>query len=1308
MDTTMEGAIGSAPGNPAALKEDSGLDLLFALYSFLHGTVQEAVCRLFIATFSDAQYVKENIGKCVKLDMTLFDFLCHINMTIKNMREDKSSKKSKPKNSPSSFQPSCLNHQQKQQSHHHAYQHRGQQYAAYPHTSQPQAPAKCQQAAPCTASQQNEWPLEIQNVHEKKKMLIKITVGDLLHKKTIVNKDLLELDLNFVLGILLNQLMDFRLEKKVKDALSKMKKVRTTLSHSQYNFSENDFEKNLGYLEEAVGEVHKVLFLPDHLLQDGVNRCRDEVKSGNKARKIIYELMLDIHKQYSRPDPIFVSPTISFSPMHHREVIEDVQKFIETQQDKMDPILLCGKYKEEKTLVFEKLAFEAKNSKRYSLVLYLKDSHRRSYCRRVTSAVQEFQDQLYSCLRILAPNVFYMYGAEAVKTTIRMYQKNILFLINWNVSVWGPVQSEMQQGTWVMACHAKEPPKGGWQILRLEPYSDLQVREVLLRFHNSEDLLRCYESFSSQHILSSWDMIKIFCEVNQTFNCGTDFEVVNTYVSESVRCAGGEAYRVKQDLQTLGELAFNSLCSTKFALAEGKLVGVQECVCDAFLDWIENEGWYFKHSVVRDFLAAKYVVANPSVTCENQIKKDENVTPFMRVFKFACYLLSEGGSRIIEQNLRKMERFLRTLLCVPDKRLQCSEKEARSGNQKSNQKKKMSPEKYENKYKNPFDNWDFLLELDSACTKKILECIVSILADIPCWHFNDIDCLDATKLTRLGRVLNKMTLSKKNPVIIKLNSNANVALLTKLWKMFRGIASLYGCVDVVVTIEGDDADHFNYKDKLEEFLESIANAQVELYISEYKGPLFSLCIPSFFKCMCMHYLKILEVSVYDVKSLCEVMMACRALPSLQEVFIRVNLLLTEQTSFKLAQSVIPIEFSERISVHVTFKYFPQIQYLLDIFERRDRFCSLSIHELYIFAGFKLDLSKYSNLKSLNIRCEPKCSGETPLSAETDRRVVDETERLLRRHWMLPFLNGLTLPDKIERLLLRNVEFIDDSHQSFIILFLEKYNINRLLILDTQLSLTGVGQLLYSQTKVEEDVKHDRERKLRRHESHDIRKLGMKRTRICKEKREAMKWNKPDGKEIVITSEGDLCRNCSCFPCMCPSKVDRDEGCNSFEKMIGVINDMYCCNIQTFSYSFKHCTIRKDLCGDLRVQCIMKCLNDSDILEIESRWCVKRFFLPLLLAQSVSLEETALSPVGVAKVAEHLRYIKGTNQVDPFSLIIETSWHPPHNCSPFTGFKDFLKTAEYLSVVHLRCNCASKCFHVKKTYRGNVEEVIQAH
>ena len=124
-------------------------------------------------------------------------------------------------------------------------------------------------------------------MHEKEKILVKVTVGKLLHKDKTVFKVLQELDLNFVLSILLHELIGFKFDEKLKDALCKMKKVRKTLVHARYNFSDVEFDENLSYLVEAVGAINEVLLLPDHKLQECVDLCRAEAISGNKVREIV-------------------------------------------------------------------------------------------------------------------------------------------------------------------------------------------------------------------------------------------------------------------------------------------------------------------------------------------------------------------------------------------------------------------------------------------------------------------------------------------------------------------------------------------------------------------------------------------------------------------------------------------------------------------------------------------------------------------------------------------------------------------------------------------------------------------------------------------------------------------------------------------------------------------------------------------------------------------------------------------------------------------------------------------------------------
>ncbi|KAG0729983.1 hypothetical protein GWK47_029191 [Chionoecetes opilio] len=940
----MEGGGGDeALKDAVGLEADSGLDHILSLLSLLHKDALDAVCLLLITHFKNAQYPKDNINKCVKGQMTLYEFLCHVCQKFKNVKEGRHSKKSKSKRTSSSS--SCSNHHQE----------------------------TVGDATQGLEDLQSNRPSDIPNLLDKERILGKLTIDNLMEKDEDACQVLYELDLNFVLNVVLNRHINFNLNEKLIEALNSLKKVRRTLVHAEYRFSESDFDDNLNRLELILKELH----LPDQVLRERMDVCRDEAKSGNKGQKIFDELRREAHPHYSAPQTSFVPPNITCSRMLPKDdkkdakvVIEDLLKFIEAQH--LDPIVLCGEQKEEKDGVMGRLAFRAagKSSPRYKLVLCLKESHRRSSCHQGTSvrdtqkAAQGFQDQIFACLANLVPDTVHKYGLDAVKRIVKTYQRDILFLINWNVSVLGPVQSEMQRGTWVVTCDGQQPPQGGWQVLRLEPYTKDQVENMLHHFDNSKDLLRCYHNFDSKDILSSMDMIQIFCEVCETICTVTDFEVVEKYV-----------------LRTL-----------------------------------------------------------------------------------------QRPLPLPKRVLNHTEAFLRTLWHVPDKKIKkakYADKKTGSGDKALYPRKRNEVLEDQNKHKHPFDNWSFLLELDEACVGKVevLKRIVSILSDIPCWYFNVSDCLDKKKLTRLEKVLKKVTLDQKDPLIIKLKSNSNnVTLLTELWKKLRGNKGLYDCVDIMVTVEESDATHLSNRSELADFLKAVADTQVPLYITRYQGPMFSHT-SSFLKCICMRQLSILDVSVYDVKSLCEVM-ACGALPSLTKVFIKVDLELTEQTHLKPGS----MEFPPKISVHITFRYFPEIQQLLNSFKCCHRLYSLSIHGLYVFNGFKLNLSEFSHLKSFNINCKPELSEDSSQVVEEEGMEVEVgvkegrtepecgTNRLPRHHWAWPLLFGLSLPQNLERLLLRNADFLNDSNQ-------------RLLLSDTRLSLTGVGKILCSQTEAEEDVNH---------------------------------------------------------------------------------------------------------------------------------------------------------------------------------------------------------------------------------------------
>ena len=265
------------------LQADSGLDLLFPLYSFLHNTGHKVVCDLLITCFKDAQYVKENIDKCVRSEMTLFNFLCHVNQTLKNIREGekKDSKIKKEKKSPLSHQATCSSQQKQINS------------LVCPRGEVPNHSNQCTndlQNTPkttCMKEQQNKSPLMMQNLREKEKILVKLNVHNLLERDKEACRALHELDLNFILNIILNDIISFKLDQRVREALCKLKKMRQKLVHANYNFTEVDFEENLSCLVESVTVIHDALHLPETELQQHIQLCREEAKSGNKVHEIL-------------------------------------------------------------------------------------------------------------------------------------------------------------------------------------------------------------------------------------------------------------------------------------------------------------------------------------------------------------------------------------------------------------------------------------------------------------------------------------------------------------------------------------------------------------------------------------------------------------------------------------------------------------------------------------------------------------------------------------------------------------------------------------------------------------------------------------------------------------------------------------------------------------------------------------------------------------------------------------------------------------------------------------------------------------
>lgn len=1050
-------------GGGTDLGDDKGLDFIIPLLMFLHKTCHKAVCCFLMKHFGTTDYVNKKINTHEGKSMTLKIFLEQVNEDGKKMKAKNEMRGGKPKNINKKGNPT----QQQQQ--------------------------------PSAESMKRRD--DIQNITENEEILNSVAVGALMLEDEACQKELEKLDICFVLNIILNSVINiplYGLEK----FFFEFKGVRKVLVHPKFYFTEKDFDNNLKKLMAAAEELYKHLSLNEQELQKSEKDCRQDAATGNKALLIQHNLVKEAHEKYIPPDSTFVPPDITLLKTSGKEVlIQDLNKFIEGQQDQKNVIVLSGEHREEKARLLEGLASTFKGHKRFKLVVHVNERDRKHshWLLAGTEATGEhfaatFQDQVFDCLAHLAPRTVHQYGLDAVKAAISAFQKDILFLVNWNNL--GHVSSELQKGTWVLTYEGKEPPLADWQVLRLELYTEAQVLEMInyhthkesneIRESKSKEKLRdvmmgCYNRLDNKNILSSLDMIQIFLEVCTRESVESDFELVKIHVENSLKGFEGDKQAKEDIMVRLGKDAYTSIYKPGFISKDN----IPQFVLESFLYPVEGKGWSFKHSSTRDFMAAKYVVANQIEAQREWV--NENVVSFKRVFKFACFLWCRSDSKEREY-LPHMEAFLKIFLSAPKK----GEKTQGS----------------------PFDSWDLLFDLDDACvgSRKVLKPLMSILSDIPCWCFNAAQCQGLDKrLTRMDKILRgkELTLKKDNPLIIKLKStNTNMKLITEFWKKLRQIPAMYDCVRIEMTVEGEDTSHRN---EIEDFFKTVADTDVPLYITRYKGPLFPSIMSKCLKCECMQNLEILEVCVNDVSSLKEVL-SC----GVKEMHIMINIESPEESNFTPSSIVFPSVGS----VHMSIKYFHNIQQLLDGLQGCHHLCSLSIHDLYIMSNFKLNLSAFSQLESLNIRFEPDTVDVRPLAPEEERMEgVEEGgegngHRLLpRSNWLSHLLPHLTLPENLKRLLLRNADFFRDSNQNLINELSEKYSIKRVVNLDSSVSFIGAGQTHCSQTGDDDEEEEENHKERKRLQMTEFPVMGESSTKRPK-RNDAMNSNEPNGMEVV--------------------------------------------------------------------------------------------------------------------------------------------------------------------------------------------------
>lgn len=1289
-------------------KKDHGLLLLVPLYKLLRGICAQAIFRMLVTKFKGCKFFIDDLDKDKFENGDLYDFLKAVNSKGTNRQKKV---KNKQKNN------------QKQDN---------------------------QELDTQKQENQIKTSWQIFNLDDNVDILRSVSVSNMKAANEEQCQPLRNLDLQIVVNILTNAILRYQLSENANKSINEIKEIRNGLYHAKYDFNENDFNKYLKKLQENLQDIYEELRIPMEELSQQIDECKREASQQDfNSDQIFKELQKEIHDNYKLPH-YFVSPTIKEASDGEDPYVESLEMYIQNESRKQDekskPILLCGKRGSGKTSILQNQAFQLvekmKNAKnqgnKISLVVLCEEYPQGSLKK------ENFWQNITNNLKSLAPNTTRRYDIDILQAVIKDRIKETIFLINWNLQEINYQFSETSRGTWVFTYEGDPGKSADWNILLTEPLKDTQVYQLLQYLNpnpqDQEIILNKYKVCNYKDILASPDMVKIFNEVNRECGLGTEFELMIEYVKKKMN----EGNLSNNVINAVGKLAFHGIGINKiqFDTDEFQKMGINS---SGQLAFFTRNGKYFEliHSSLMDFLASVYVIGDLSSACKDWLK---NTIIYKRVFKFVCSFwfrdidhcwkdtVRKNGNK--NEYLIKTEEFLCKLFAIENKRekkkehkntkktTSSSRMEVDKNNQENITNESMDVDVSEveatemlmsgNPVKNPFSKWGFLVHIDEACEgiPEVLKMMAKLLSYIKCWIFKCKEW-DDSKRRRIQYILNKVrpVPHQNSPIIIKIESGPSCSMLINVWNMIKNTESLHNAVKVKISImheknEGkckilDDGD-------LKKLPQVIVNTRAAVYVTELNMPIICPRIPDFkfSMCECIQKLEYLEAIVYDVNSLREVLV-CGNLSNLKSIKIYVDLKPSEQRIDSKLQLKIPNP--RRKNVNLTLVYFREIQKLLNAFTCRHRLLSLSIRDLVINGDFKLNMSEFKNMESLYLHCNENYTGvhgafNCPLLLSTN----------------------LTLPKCLERLLLSGVQFYDDTNIHLFRKFFTDYEIQRLMILDSNLSLEGAREVLkqhmFEEKETELHLEMNKKMKIDKSDSIHLKELVEKQPRLSKEDRLVKQKKKPKGKEIIITSKTELKNSiCNSKPCHCkvqcitmlnPSEILK----KILEDLSGLIEDTYCYNILSFAFSNENVIVRKDLCNDLRVHCPLFELQDNDMYQmlqkqIPSNSPIPRLFQSLTLTQSLYVEKTVLTYDGIIALVTIMKNEKRRcckdNLVEPFSLTITSNYHPYGSVYganievPNSRIIEFLKQESCLQMLNFWCTCDNRCHKLKKTHNGDI-------
>ncbi|XP_063586888.1 uncharacterized protein LOC134764235 [Penaeus indicus] len=1270
-------------------QEDYGAYLQSPILYFLRNVCGPALARLFVKIFKKSKYVTDRVNVNGKtspntndqiMDMNLYELLRKVHNKGKRIEEKKKNKANDSQNS------SVLK------------------------------------------------TLHLNNLGTNADILGRVMVKDLLDDNPNQSKiewDLSQIDVTFLLNVLTNEVLGCDLDL---DPLQVMKSIRNKVFHSGSGTDCTDI--NLDKLCEAAKKLYEYLGESVDIDAKREESLRFSQRLDKLAVHIIDDLRKEITLKYENPDHAVLLSVIDtgcqskVKSMH--EYIKDLGRIPNSQRN---PIMMCGASGSGKSSILQSVASSMcrEEESPFKLVLYLK-----LYSDPCETFIWE---GMLKCITEQYPKLVEKYDIALILDALRMYANEILFLVDWNIkhADFIPLAS-MVNGAWVVTYQGECESSSAFRMLQLKPLTEDLVQNILKSLNENEGevkyMLKLFEECKYKGILDTPEMVKIFNEVRKPVPCK---EMLEYFIKKKIG-----SIEADDDLELIEELAFNKIMKNEGFYKKEELTSVKPEIQDSFF-LKDAKGLSFRYRVIEDLFASRYVRRNEE-KAETMFKEYPSQIPMLkRIIRFTCTFWCQNN--MIGSKVSFIKPYLYKVLNV----------EAKLGKKKSARKQNANDSET-CRYESAFTKWSYLVNFVEACghRQEILDLIAEIIAQKYVWLFK-CKFLNEEKVPVIKQILENVKYKRR--VMVRLESGMKCEVLNSLLNVLGNLPLKNEKMSVQINIVGSKYVTPSSFENLSRDIVKIRNPHLEL--CKYVGPFVYKGEEDFLKCLCVKdNLQSLDVTVRDVESFAEII-NCDGQTKLKDSTVRVNL-----KSVK-GNPKSPI-LSEHKPPNLKVQYQDGILDLLCKFGCSKYLKYLTMDRVVIRKNFHMDLKAFTSLECLFIKCDPEyhirrqrnstgtepmvvdgvkddASAPVPMAVDEVKddasapvpMAVDEVKDVASvpvpmavdevkddaiapvvplEQWGFKLVVETELPQGLERLMLRNMIFCNDSNVSVL---LEKWkNLQRLTILDTIVSVTGAYNIIKMKNQSQEstssgnssdNIVQEVKKKCNISTSDTSReKECPKCPRLTKDERTAREKKKPTGRELIITSIRGLCRKCSNFPCSC-KLIEGQDMKDTFDSIINLIKAAYNCDYLSFSYTNKIFTVRKNMHKDLRVNIPLSSLNDDTVCNLQEYPGLNGLFEALNIAQYIQLENTKLSHNGAEEVAKLLIKLKESHG-EPFSLVIFSAVHPKSAAEVRNSkFIKYLRSETKLTYFYFQCLCKKRCHTVKKTHNCNIlinDEIIK--